>query len=102
MISGPGGRRSTGPCKVQCSLGSSANANFWYTLPYHGHQSSVDCLVACAAFLPFVALAGLCMFGLAVLRVPACLMLSPCSHTESHFAYLIVAIGPLEHSAVAG
>ena len=67
-----------------------------------GFHGSRHCLVACAAFVPFAALAGLRMFGIAVLRLPASRMVSFYRSAKCLFACLLVAIGLLQQSAVAG
>ena len=67
-----------------------------------GFHGSRHCLVACAAFVPFAALAGLRMFGIAVLRLPASRMVSFYRSAKCLFACLLVAIVLLQQSAVAG
>ena len=67
-----------------------------------GFHGSLHCLVACAAFVPFAALAGLRMFGIAVLRLPASRIVFFYSRAKCLFACLLVAIVLLQQSAVAG
>ena len=66
---------------------------------FHGWR---HCLVACAAFVSFAALAGLRMFGIAVLRLPSSRVVSFYRSAKCLFACLLVAMGLLQQSAVAG